>query len=165
MSLTKTKIRKRMNQLLDATDFHPIVLNTVMLGSAAVFSQLLQYSGLFIVLTAALSVDLILGLMASYRVNETITSRKFKLGIMSKVSVLLLVALIAMVLHSFYPDKAATLVTWFLWVFTISELVSSISNWETLKTGVRKKEQDIMVLILGKFRSKIKKIFGMGEEK
>lgn len=154
-----------MKQFSEYTDTTFLAINATTVSGATIASQFFDYFTLFAILIVANILDFFLGVMASYRCNEDVTSRKAKLGALSKLVVIIVAGFFSLVLTMFYGHKASGVITWYLWVFMFSELLSIAGNFEALRTGERKKEQDVIVLMIRAGRKKIAKLLSLDEQK
>lgn len=108
-------------------------------------------------------IDFITGVMASHKMEEDVTSKRWKVGLFSKVSLLLTLYITGLVLRTYHEQVANYIVYFFIWMFTMAELYSAWSNTYTIRTGERVKEQDVVALTIDKYKAVISALWGTNE--
>ena len=142
-----------------------ITVNTVTASAATIANMCLDSSFLFTVLTTLMVADFVAGLAASFTTKVSITSRRMRMGVASKLILLLLVASICLVLRVFYTENATQLLTWVFWLFCISEVYSLASNYNAIKTGEGLPEIEVVALLAKRIRFTLERIFGLDKDK
>lgn len=131
------------------------IVNSITLVGATMLSSISISPKAFIVLSTLMIIDFILGLGKSYRMREPITSYRMKLGVISKVGMLLIVLSfgLAFTHGGVMVSDLHDYITWVLWVFIMSELYSIVSNTYAIKVGEELPEFEVLAIIGGKIRS------------
>lgn len=138
-----------------------IAVNTGTISAATLASGFIDNSVLFVVLTALMIADFILGIMASHALNEEVTSKKMKLGLMTKLAGLIFLSCTILLIKSFYYIQADAWLIWLFWFFSAAEFISIISNYRTIRTGERQPEFEIISIFLGRLRKVLAELFGI----
>lgn len=142
-----------------------ITVNTVTVSAATIANMCLGDQFLFTVLTTLMVADFVAGLAASFTTKVSITSRRMRMGVVSKLVLLLLVASICLILRVFYAENATQILTWVFWLFCISEVYSIASNYNAIKTGERLPELEVIALLAKRIRFTLERIFGLDKDK
>lgn len=135
------------------------LINSLSFYAATVLSSISISPASFMALSILMMVDFALGLGKSYRMRIPITSYRMKLGVISKVSMLLIVIAfgLAFTHGGFLIEELQDYVGWVLWVFILSELYSIVSNTYAIKVGEELPEFEVIAIIGGKLREVISK--------
>lgn len=131
------------------------IVNSLTFAGATVLSSISISPKAFMVLSLLMMVDFVLGLGKSYRMCIPITSYRMKLGVISKVGMLLIVLSfgLAFTHGGFIEDSVHDYIGWVLWVFIMSELYSIVSNTYAIKVGEELPEFEVLAIIGGKIRT------------
>lgn len=132
------------------------IVNTSTLFISSVLSSIHIPISAFLTLTILMVIDTVVGLGRSYRLQIPITSYRIKLGVISKLGVLLIVLSFGLAFtHSgLVIDDLKEYIQLILWLFILSELYSIVSNVYAIKTGDNLPEVEVLSLI----GTKIKKL-------
>ena len=132
------------------------IVNTSTLFISSVLSSIHIPISAFLTLTILMVIDVVVGLGRSYRLQIPITSYRIKLGVISKLGVLLIVLSFGLAFtHSgLVIDDLKEYIQLILWLFILSELYSIVSNVYAIKTGDNLPEVEVLSLI----GSKLKKL-------
>lgn len=132
------------------------IVNTSTLFISSVLSSIHIPISAFLTLTVLMVIDVVVGLGRSYRLQIPITSYRIKLGVISKLGVLLIVLSFGLAFtHSgLVIDDLKEYIQLILWLFILSELYSIVSNVYAIKTGDNLPEVEVLSLI----GSKLKKL-------
>lgn len=135
------------------------LINSLSFYAATVLSSISISPAAFMVLSILMMVDFALGLGKSYRMRIPITSYRMKLGVISKVGMLLIVISfgLAFTHGGFLTEELQDYIGWVLWVFILSELYSIVSNTYAIKVGEELPEFEVIAIIGGKLREVISK--------
>lgn len=135
------------------------LINSLSFYAATVLSSISISPAAFMVLSILMMVDFALGLGKSYRMCIPITSYRMKLGVISKVGMLLIVISfgLAFTHGGFLIDELKDYIGWVIWVFILSELYSIVSNTYAIKVGEELPEFEVIAIIGGKLREVISK--------
>lgn len=125
------------------------VVNTSTLFISSVLSSIHIPISAFLTLTILMVIDVVVGLGRSYRLQIPITSYRIKLGVISKLGVLLIVLSFGLAFtHSgLVIDDLKEYIQLILWLFILSELYSIVSNVYAIKTGDNLPEVEVLSLI------------------
>ena len=131
------------------------IVNSITLVGATMLSSISISPKAVIVLSTFMIIDFILGLGKSYRMCVPITGYRMKLGVISKVGMLLIVLSfgLAFTHGGFMVSDLHDYIAWVLWVFIMSELYSIVSNTYAIKVGEELPEFEVLAIIGGKIRS------------
>ena len=132
------------------------IVNTSTVFVSSVLSSIHIPIATFFTLTILMAIDVVVGLGRSYRLQIPITSYRIKLGVISKLGVLLIVLSFGLAFtHSgLVIDDLKEYIQLISWLFILSELYSIVSNVYAIKTGDNLPEVEVLSLI----GSKIKKL-------
>jgi phage-related holin len=155
---------KDMNNHLDLAS--AIAVNAATVSGAAVATYLRPELDLSLLILLALvsTIDFFTGITASYRIGQPITSRKWKLGFFSKMSLILAVGATCLVIRAFFYDPSTFLV-WLFFMFCMAELYSIWGNLHTIWTGERKLEGEAVAAVIKQIRRGLIALFENGEKK
>lgn len=130
------------------------IVNTSTLFISSVLSSIHIPISAFLTLTILMVIDVVVGLGRSYRLQIPITSYRIKLGVISKLGVLLIVLSFGLAFtHSgLVIDDLKEYIQLILWLFILSELYSIISNVYAIKTGDNLPEVEVLSLIGAKIK-------------
>lgn len=124
-----------------------LALGNIFLGLCA---WLVTYTGLpaepAVILAVMMMIDFVSGLGAAYAADEPITSKKMRLGALSKMLLLFMPLIVAIAAKGMGADFL-WLVTWVVNLMILSELYSFISNIYCIKKGNRLPEWDVVQLV------------------
>lgn len=125
------------------------IVNTSTLFISSVLSSIHIPISAFLTLTILMVIDVVVGLGRSYRLQIPITSYRIKLGVISKLGVLLIVLSFGLAFtHSgLVIDDLKEYIQLILWLFILSELYSIVSNVYAIKTGDNLPEVEVLSLI------------------
>lgn len=125
------------------------IVNTSTLFISSVLSSIHIPISAFLTLTVLMLIDVIVGLGRSYRLQIPITSYRIKLGVVSKLGVLLIVVAVGLAFtHSgLVVEDLKSYIQLILWLFILSELYSIISNVYAIKTGDNLPEVEALSLL------------------
>ena len=131
------------------------LINSLSFCAATVLSSISISPAAFMVLSILMMVDFALGIGKSYRMRIPITSYRMKLGVISKVGMLLIVISfgLAFTHGGFLIEELQDYIGWVLWVFILSELYSIVSNVYAIKTGDNLPEVEVLSIIGKKLKS------------
>jgi phage-related holin len=141
------------------------VVNTATITGASLALTLANQAYLFQVLTILMIADFLLGIGASYQLGDEITSRRMKTGVLSKLALVVSVGSTCVVLHTFYGVSGERFLSWLFWFFCMAELYSIWGNFDTIRTGERKPEIEVVSIVVGKIRSWIESALGLDKSK
>lgn len=110
---------------------------------------------LLLLLTLVCFLDFVTGIMASIKLDEPITSKRWMVGLFAKFSLVMSLLISGMVLRTYHEQVAEYIIFFFIWMFTMGELYSLWSNTYTVRTGIRKKEQDVVAITIDRFKEVI----------
>ena len=136
------------------------IVNTSTLFISSVLSSIHIPISAFLTLTILMVIDVVVGLGRSYRLQIPITSYRIKLGVISKLGVLLIVLSFGLAFtHSgLVIDDLKEYIQLILWLFILSELYSIVSNVYAIKTGDNLPEVEVLSLIGTKLKRLIEAI-------
>lgn len=125
------------------------IVNTSTLFISSVLSSIHIPISAFLTLTILMVIDVVVGIGRSYRLQIPITSYRIKLGVISKLGVLLIVLSFGLAFtHSgLVIDDLKEYIQLILWLFILSELYSIVSNVYAIKTGDSLPEVEVLSLI------------------
>ena len=125
------------------------IVNTSTIFISSVLSSIHIPISAFLTLTILMVIDVVVGLGRSYRLQIPITSYRIKLGVISKLGVLLIVLSFGLAFtHSgLVIDDLKEYIQLILWLFILSELYSIVSNVYAIKTGDNLPEVEVLSLI------------------
>lgn len=108
----------------------------------------------FLTLTILMAIDVVVGIGRSYRLQIPITSYRIKLGVISKLGVLLIVLSFGLAFtHSgLVIEDLKEYIQLVLWLFILSELYSIVSNVYAIKTGDNLPEVEVLSLVGAKLK-------------
>lgn len=131
------------------------IVNTSTIYISSVLSSIHIPISAFITLTILMLIDVIVGLGRSYRLQIPITSYRIKLGVVSKLGVLLIVVAVGLAFtHSgLIIDDLKEYIQLILWLFILSELYSIVSNVYAIKTGDSLPEVEVLSLLGRKLKN------------
>lgn len=137
------------------------IVNTSTLFISSVLSSIHIPISAFLTLTILMVIDVVVGLGRSYRLQIPITSYRIKLGVISKLGVLLIVLSVGLAFtHSgLVIDDLKKYIQLILWLFILSELYSIVSNVYAIKTGDNLPEVEVLSLIGAKIKKLMEAIF------
>lgn len=137
------------------------IVNTSTLFISSVLSSIHIPISAFLTLTILMVIDVVVGLGRSYRLQIPITSYRIKLGVISKLGVLLIVLSFGLAFtHSgLVIDDLKEYIQLILWLFILSELYSIVSNVYAIKTGDNLPEVEVLSLIGTKLKRLMEAIF------
>lgn len=141
-------------------------VNIVMFNSFVVFCSIIcYYTGVsgyaFTALALAMVLDFIAGTTRAYKFNETISSRRMKLGVAVKIITMMLVLLVGFTFKNVIGlqvdkiDYTYSLIT----IVAISELYSILSNLTAIKTGRALPEWDALAIFAKLIRRLLNNIY------
>ena len=136
------------------------IVNTSTIFVSSVLSSIHIPIASFLTLTILMVIDVVVGLGRSYRLQIPITSYRIKLGVISKLGVLLIVLSFGLAFtHSgLVIDDLKEYIQLILWLFILSELYSIVSNVYAIKTGDNLPEVEVLSLIGTKLKRLIEAI-------
>lgn len=136
------------------------IVNTSTLFISSVLSSIHIPISAFLTLSTLMVIDVVVGLGRSYRLQIPITSYRIKLGVISKLGVLLIVLSFGLAFtHSgLVIDDLKEYIQLILWLFILSELYSIVSNVYAIKTGDNLPEVEVLSLIGTKLKSLIETV-------
>ena len=125
------------------------IVNTSTIFISSVLSSIHIPIASFLTLTILMTIDVVVGIGRSYRLQIPITSYRIKLGVISKLGVLLIVLSFGLAFtHSgLVIDDLKEYIQLILWLFILSELYSIVSNVYAIKTGDNLPEVEVLSLI------------------
>ena len=125
------------------------IVNTSTIFISSVLSSIHIPIASFLTLTILMVIDVVVGIGRSYRLQIPITSYRIKLGVISKLGVLLIVLSFGLAFtHSgLVIDDLKEYIQLILWLFILSELYSIVSNVYAIKTGDNLPEVEVLSLI------------------
>ena len=131
-----------------------LIVNTITILIATILTAINVPVASFYTLTLLMVFDFILGLGKSYRIGIPITSYRVKLGVLSKLGLLIIVISFGIVAtHSgIVIENMQTYLQWVLALFMLSELYSIISNVYAMKKGEELPEFEVLSLLGGKLK-------------
>lgn len=137
------------------------IVNTSTLFISSVLSSIHIPISAFLTLTILMVIDVVVGLGRSYRLQIPITSYRIKLGVISKLGVLLIILSFGLAFtHSgLVIDDLKEYIQLILWLFILSELYSIVSNVYAIKTGDNLPEVEVLSIIGAKLKKLIEDIF------
>lgn len=134
------------------------ILGNTLIGVAA---WIVSYTGYpaepAIILGTLMFIDFFVGIYSARRVGTDVTSRRMSRGIMSKVHVLFIPLVIALMAKGIGADLDG-IVSYCISLLIITETYSIISNIYTARTGIQVPEWDAVSLILKKVKSLLEDI-------
>lgn len=130
------------------------IVNTSTLFISSILSSIHIPISAFLTLTILMLIDVVVGLGRSYRLQIPITSYRIKLGVISKLGVLLIVLSVGLAFtHSgLVIVDLKEYIQVILWLFILSELYSIVSNVYAIKTGDNLPEVEVLSLIGAKIK-------------
>lgn len=133
------------------------IVNTSTLFISSVLSSIHIPISAFLTLTILMVIDVVVGLGRSYRLQIPITSYRIKLGVISKLGVLLIVLSVGLAFtHSgLVIDDLKEYIQLILWLFILSELYSIVSNVYAIKSGDNLPEVEVLSLLGTKLKKLI----------
>lgn len=137
-----------------------IILNTITIAIATILTAINVPVTSFYTLTILMIFDFILGIGKSYKMCIPITSYRMKLGIISKIGMLIIVISFGIVAtHSgIVIENMQTYLQWVLALFMLSELYSIVSNVYAMKKGEELPELEVLSLLGGKLKLLIERL-------
>lgn len=125
------------------------IVNTSTIFISSVLASINIPIATFLTLTILMVIDVVVGMGRSYRLQIPITSYRFKLGVISKLGVLLIILSFGLAFtHSgLVIDDLKEYIQLTLWLFILSELYSIVSNVYAIKTGDNLPEVEVLSLI------------------
>lgn len=131
------------------------IVNTSTFFISSVLSSIHIPISAFYTLTILMLIDVVVGLGRSYRLQIPITSYRIKLGVISKLGVLLIVVSVGLAFtHSgLVIDDLKEYIQLILWLFILSELYSIVSNVYAIKTGDNLPEVEVLSLLGKKLKN------------
>lgn len=144
-----------------------IILNTITVAIATILTAISIPVASFYTLTLLMAFDFILGIGKSYKMCIPITSYKMKLGVISKLGMLIIVISFGIVAtHSgIIIENMQTYLQWVLALFMLSELYSIISNVYAMKKGEELPEFEVLSLLGGKLKLIMERIMPNQKDK
>lgn len=125
--------------------------NAVVAGLAWVMT----YTGLPVepaaVLAVLMVVDFVAGITRAISVGEPITSRRWRMGLASKMGVMTIPLVMALTAKGLGADFS-WLINWSVSLFILSEAYSIVANIYTTRTGIAIPEWDAVSVLLNKLK-------------
>lgn len=129
---------------------------------ACIFMYLDIKQEAIIPLTILLIIDIITGVIKAIRIKEEVTSKKWILWPLSKLSVLFIPFVIGLIWQSQWVDMSR-LLSWFFAVASLYTWYSSLANVYMIYTGRKVTEYDattaIFKFVLSSIESQLKKVY------
>lgn len=126
--------------------------NIVLVGLAWVMS----YTGLPVepaaILAVLMCIDFFVGIGKSHAIGVPVTSRRMKVGAVTKCSILIIPLVLALTAKALGAEFQ-WLIGWAVSVFVLSETYSIVANIYTMRTGEEAPEWDVVALVMKKIRS------------
>lgn len=151
---------KAMDKTLDTL---ALIGNGIILAAAAVMAFTGLPAEALTVFAVLMLVDYFSGIGSAVAVGTPITSRKMKVGVISKIITFLIPLVLAATLKVTIGVGNATVVSFALSILIIAEAYSIISNLHAIKTGKYLPEFEVIALIGEKLRGIINKKLDIGE--
>lgn len=131
------------------------IVNTSTLFISSVLSSIHIPISAFYTLTILMLIDVVVGLGRSYRLQIPITSYRIKLGVISKLGVLLIVVSVglAFTYSGLVVEDLKEYIQLILCLFILSELYSIVSNVYAIKTGDNLPEVEVLSLLGKKLKN------------
>ena len=144
-----------------------LIVNTITVIIATVLTAISIPVTSFYTLTLLMIFDFILGIGKSYRMCIPITSYRIKLGIISKLGMLIIVISFGFVTtHSgIVIENMQTYLQWVLALFMLSELYSIVSNVYAMKKGEELPEFEVLSLLGGRLKLFMERIMPNQKDK
>ncbi len=111
----------------------------------------------FTIYAALLAIDLLTGVIKVIRLGHKPTSKRFLIGIMAKLTFLLVPIIVALGAKGIGLDLTS-LVNTVIYALILNEVYSSIANIYTIQTGIEAQEFDVLSKILKVLRDLIERI-------
>jgi len=111
----------------------------------------------FTIYAGLLAIDLLTGVGKVIRLGHKPTSRRFLVGIMAKLTFLLVPIIVALGAKGIGLDLTS-LVNTVIYALILNEVYSSIANIYTIQTGIEAEEFDVLSKILKVLRDLIERI-------
>ncbi len=137
------------------------IFNTSTLFISSVLSSIHIPIASFLTLIILMAIDVVVGIGRAYRLQIPITSYRIKLGVITKLGVLLIVLSFGLAFtHSgLVIEDLQEYIQLILWLFILSELYSIVSNVYAIKTGDNLPEVEVLSIIGKKLKSLMETIF------
>ena len=127
------------------------------------FAWVMLYTGLpdeaVVILAVLIFIDFFAGIGKSLAVKIPVTSQRMRVGIISKLGLLLVPLVIALAAKGLTQDLG-WIVSYTVNLMVLSEAYSIIANIYAMKTGKEAPEWDIMSVLLSKIKSIVNKMEG-----
>jgi hypothetical protein len=149
-----------MNQVNDPDTMSTVSLTAINITGAVIGTYIWADFWLLVLLALVCFIDFVTGIMASYRMDEDITSKKWIVGLFAKFSLIMTLFISGLVLRTYHEQVANYVIFFFIWMFTVGELYSAWSNTYTIRTGIREKEQDVVAITINKYKAVISALWG-----
>ena len=144
-----------------------LIVNTITVVMATILTAINIPVTSFYTLTLLMIFDFILGIGKSYRMCIPITSYRIKLGIISKLGMLIIVISFGFVAtHSgIVIENMQAYLQWVLALFMLSELYSIVSNVYAMKKGEELPEFEVLSLLGGRLKMFMERIMPNQKDK
>jgi phage-related holin len=149
-----------MNQVNDPDTMSTVSLTAINITGAVIGTYIWADFWLLALLALVCFIDFVTGIMASYRMDEDITSKRWIVGLFAKFSLIMTLFISGLVLCTYHEQVANYVIFFFIWMFTMAELYSAWSNTYTIRTGTREKEQDVVAITINKYKAVISALWG-----
>ena len=146
-------------------DTNFLMVNISTISTATLGTIFIGSANLFIYLTLVMLADLVTGVIASLRVGDTISSRKFGMGALVKLSTLIVFAIIISAVSLLTFGTSEEPITFIFWYFAAAEIMSVVGNWDTILHKKRSPELEIYSIFISQIRNRVLKFFGKDKEK
>lgn len=145
----------------DPDTMSTVSLTAINITGAVIGTYIWADFWLLVLLALVCFIDFVTGIMASYRMDEDITSKKWIVGLFAKFSLIMTLFISGLVLRTYHEQVANYVIFFFfIWMFTVGELYSAWSNTYTIRTGIREKEQDVVAITINKYKAVISALWG-----
>ena len=144
-----------------------LIVNTITVVIATILTAISIPVASFYTLTLLMMFDFILGIGKSYKMCIPITSYRMKLGVISKLGMLIIVISFGIVAtHSgIVIENMQTYLQWALALFMLSELYSIVSNVYAMKKGEELPEFEVLSLLGGRLKLFMERIMPNQKDK
>ena len=144
-----------------------LIVNTITVIVATILTAINIPVASFYTLTLLMMFDFILGIGKSYKMCIPITSYRMKLGVISKLGMLIIVISFGIVAtHSgIVIENMQTYLQWALALFMLSELYSIVSNVYAMKKGEELPEFEVLSLLGGRLKLFMERIMPNQKDK
>ena len=144
-----------------------LIVNTITVIIATILTAINIPVTSFYTLTLLMMFDFILGIGKSYKMCIPITSYRMKLGVISKLGMLIVVISFGIVAtHSgIVIENMQTYLQWVLALFMLSELYSIVSNVYAMKKGEELPEFEVLSLLGGRLKLFMERIMPNQKDK